>query len=113
MPRIPRLETHLALRHLTLIDAIARDGTLLGAAQTVGLTQSAVTKALQEAEAVVGARLFDRTNRGVRPTGKSWKTCGPVLAGAWRLGFRYRPRCGCCPRRLAWCARRAPIWRSR
>lgn len=80
MPRIPRLETHLALRHLTLIDAIARDGTLLGAAQTVGLTQSAVTKALQEAEAVVGARLFDRTNRGVRPTAE-----GSVLVAHARL----------------------------
>ena len=51
MPKLPRLETHLSLRHLTLIDAIAREGTLLGASQSVGLTQSAVTKALQEAEA--------------------------------------------------------------
>jgi DNA-binding transcriptional LysR family regulator len=80
MGQIPRLETHLSLRHLTLIDAIARDGTLLGAAQNVGLTQSAVTKALQEAEAVVGARLFDRTNRGVRPTAE-----GTVLVAHARL----------------------------
>lgn len=68
MPPLPRLETHLSLRHLTLIAAIDREGSLLAAAQSVGLTQSAVTKALQEAEAVVGARLFDRTNRGVLPT---------------------------------------------
>lgn len=80
MGQIPRLETHLSLRHLTLIDAIARDGTLLGAAQNVGLTQSAVTKALQEAEAVVGTRLFDRTNRGVRPTAE-----GTVLVAHARL----------------------------
>lgn len=63
-----RLDTRLALRHLILIDAIAREGSLLAASQEVGLTQSAVTKSLQEAEAVVGARLFVRTNRGVRPT---------------------------------------------
>lgn len=68
MPPLPRLETHLSLRHLTLIAAIDREGSLLSAAQSVGLTQSAVTKALQEAEAVVGVRLFDRTNRGVLPT---------------------------------------------
>ena len=51
MAQIPRLETHLGLRHLMLLDAIAREGTLLAASQSVGLTQSAVTKALQEAEA--------------------------------------------------------------
>lgn len=75
-----RLETHLSLRHLTLIDAIAREGTLLGAAQSVGLTQSAVTKALQEAEAITQTRLFARTNRGVHPT-----QAGEVLVAHARL----------------------------
>ena len=75
-----RLDTHLALRHLSLIDAIAREGSLLAAAQEVGLTQSAVTKSLQEAESVVGARLFTRTNRGVRPT-----QAGEVLIAHARL----------------------------
>jgi molybdate transport repressor ModE-like protein len=76
----PRLETRLSLRHLTLIDAIAREGSLLGAAQNVGLTQSSVTKALQEAEATVGTRLFERTNRGVRAT-----EAGQVLVAHARL----------------------------
>jgi len=80
MPRLPRLETHLSLRHLTLIDAIAREGTLLGASQSVGLTQSAVTKALQEAEATLGTRLFIRTNRGVQTT-----QAGEVLVAHARL----------------------------
>lgn len=80
MAQIPRLETHLSLRHLTLLDAIAREGTLLGASQSVGLTQSAVTKALQEAEATIGAQLFDRTNRGVRAT-----QAGEVLVAHARL----------------------------
>ncbi len=75
-----RLERHLSLRHLTLIDAIAREGTLLGASQAVGLTQSAVTKALQEVEAVLGTRLFDRSNRGVLPT-----QAGEVLVAHARL----------------------------
>lgn len=79
-PLLPRLETHLSLRHLTLIDAIAREGTLLAASQAVGLTQSAVTKALQEAEAVLGTRLFDRSNRGVLPT-----QAGAVLVAHARL----------------------------
>ncbi len=80
MAALPRLETHLSLRHLTLLDAIAREGSLLGASQSVGLTQSAVTKAVQEAEATLGARLFDRTNRGVRPT-----QAGEVLVAHARL----------------------------
>jgi DNA-binding transcriptional LysR family regulator len=80
MVQLPRLETHLSLRHLTLIDAIAREGTLLRASQSVGLTQSAVTKALQEAEASVQTRLFDRTNRGVHPT-----QAGEVLVAHARL----------------------------
>ena len=80
MATLPRLETHLSLRHLTLLDAIAREGSLLGASQSVGLTQSAVTKAVQEAEATLGARLFDRTNRGVRPT-----QAGEVLVAHARL----------------------------
>ncbi|WP_103336236.1 LysR substrate-binding domain-containing protein [Pseudotabrizicola formosa] len=75
-----RLETHLSLRHLMLIDAIAREGTLLGASQALNLTQPSVTKALQEAEAVLGARLFDRTNRGVRET-----AAGAVLVAHARL----------------------------
>ncbi|EKD61248.1 MAG: LysR family transcriptional regulator, partial [uncultured bacterium] len=80
MAHIPRLETHLSLRHLILLDAIAREGTLLAASQSVGLTQSAVTKALQEAEATIGTQLFDRTNRGVRAT-----QAGEVLIAHARL----------------------------
>ena len=80
MTAIPRLDSHLSLRHLNLLVAIAREGSLLAAAQAVGLTQSAVTKALQEAEAVVGERLFDRTNRGALPT-----QAGEVLLAHARL----------------------------
>jgi len=64
----PPLHSRLTLRHLRLIDAIAREGNLLRAAQALNLTQSAVTKALQEVEASLGCPLFQRTNRGVLPT---------------------------------------------
>ena len=65
---IPNLETRLSPRALRLIDAIAREGSLLRAGQCVGLTQSAVTKALQDIESACTVPLFYRTNRGVRPT---------------------------------------------
>ena len=37
-------------------------------ADKLGLTQSAVTKSLQELESIFSVRLFDRTSRGLRPT---------------------------------------------
>lgn len=62
------LDSRMTLRNLRLIVAIAAEGNLVRAAQGMNMTQSAVTKALQEVEATVGAALFDRTNRGVLPT---------------------------------------------
>lgn len=61
-------ETRLSLRNLRLIEAIAREGSLSGAGAALGLTQSAVTKALQDTEETCGVPLFSRTNRGVVPT---------------------------------------------
>lgn len=62
------LEERISLRHLRLMDAIAREGSLARAAERLSMTQSAVTKGLQEAEAVAGVPLFNRTSRGSVPT---------------------------------------------
>lgn len=61
-------ETRLSLRHLRLIEAVERDGSLAAAAVSLNMTQSAVTKALQDAEAAAGVALFSRTGRGAVPT---------------------------------------------
>lgn len=61
-------DSRMTLRNLRLIEVIAREGNLVRAAQTMNMTQSAVTKALQEVEATVGAMLFERSNRGVVAT---------------------------------------------
>lgn len=55
----------LIIRHLRLVVAILAEGNLLRAATGLNMTQSAVTKALQDAEAQMGVLLFKRTNRGV------------------------------------------------
>jgi len=62
------LEGRLTIRHLRLVDAIAQEGNLVRAAQRLNMTQSAVTKALQEVEVLIGVALFKRTNRGTVPT---------------------------------------------
>lgn len=67
-------EMRLSLRHLRLIDAIEREGSLAAAAVDLNMTQSAVTKALQDAESAVGVPLFARTGRGAVPT-----PCGHLL----------------------------------
>lgn len=58
----------LTFRHLRVIVSIADQCSLIGAAQHLYMTQSAVTKALQEAEAILGIALFERTTRGAVPT---------------------------------------------
>ena len=63
-----QLTHRLTVRHLRLIAAILAEGNLLRAANALNMTQSAVTKALQDAEAQMGVQLFERTNRGVVPT---------------------------------------------
>jgi len=77
MPDIPQ---RLTVRHLRLVVAIVAEGNLLRAASVLNMTQSAVTKALQDAEAQMGVLLFERTNRGVVPT-----TFGRNLAAHARL----------------------------
>jgi DNA-binding transcriptional LysR family regulator len=59
---------HLTFRQLRLVVAVTEAGNLVGAAKRLNMTQPAVTKALQEAEASLGLSLFARTNRGVVPT---------------------------------------------
>ncbi|MEW2503798.1 MULTISPECIES: LysR substrate-binding domain-containing protein [unclassified Amycolatopsis] len=62
------LDGRLKIRHLVLVIAIAENGSLLGAAKDLHVTQPAVTRALRETESIVGVELFVRGPRGVRPT---------------------------------------------
>ncbi|MBY4403001.1 LysR family transcriptional regulator [Rhodococcoides fascians] len=62
------LDGGFKLRHLQLITAIANNGTIVGAAQDLYVTQPVVTRGLREAEEILGVKLFDRSTRGVTPT---------------------------------------------
>jgi LysR family transcriptional regulator for metE and metH len=65
-PAWPRPQ--LEIRDLELALSLAAAGTTAGAASALHITQSAVSRALAQAENRVGARLFERTARGVTPT---------------------------------------------
>lgn len=58
----------LKLRHLSVIHAVGREGSLQKAGEHLALTQSAMSKTLSEAEAIMEAQLFERTPLGSRAT---------------------------------------------
>ncbi len=64
MPVAPRLE----LRHLQMIRAIARRGRLTDAAEDLGLTPSALSHRIREAERRLGVSLFTRQHKRLRMT---------------------------------------------
>lgn len=62
------LDGRLKLRHLVMITMIADRGSVVGAANSLHVTQPVVTRALREVEDILGVALFDRGRRGVTPT---------------------------------------------
>jgi len=67
---VPRrfLDQKLKLGLLRVADALDTHGSLLKAGAALGLSQPALSRSLRELEEIVGARLFARHARGVRPT---------------------------------------------
>lgn len=55
----------LNLHHLRLFRAVARDGTLTGAARVLNLSQSALSSQIKTLEASLGHDLFERRGRGL------------------------------------------------
>jgi DNA-binding transcriptional LysR family regulator len=70
----------IRLRHLEVLLAIARHGSLTAAAAALDITQPAMSQWLADIEAAAGARLFERGRR-LRPT----PYAAPVLAHAERI----------------------------
>jgi LysR family transcriptional regulator for metE and metH len=58
----------LEVRDLTLVLALAEAGSTATASATLHLTQSAISRALSQAEDRLGVRLFERRSRGIIPT---------------------------------------------
>ena len=58
----------IRLRHLHTFVAVAQQGTLGRAAETLNLSQPALSKTLNELEQLTGTRLFERGRRGAQLT---------------------------------------------
>lgn len=76
-----RLLARLRFRHLQLLVALERGGSLRAAAGMLNLTQPALSKALGEVESAFGLLLFTRGARGLTPTTQG----ALVVQGAARL----------------------------
>lgn len=100
---------------LSYVVAVARTGSFTGAAQSVGVTQSAVTKSVADLERQLGASLFYRTSRGalLTETGRDFverasrllDDAHELLDGSPRPGgdrFSGLLRIGVCPASLEW-----------
>jgi LysR family transcriptional regulator for metE and metH len=58
----------LEVRHLRLVAALSETGNMTRAASRLHLTQSALSHQLRDVEDRLGARLFDRESKTMRPT---------------------------------------------
>ncbi|MGD9942015.1 MAG: LysR family transcriptional regulator [Burkholderiaceae bacterium] len=65
---LPRLAARLRFRHLQLLDALDREGTLRRAAAVLHLSQPALSKALNELERMLELPLYERQPAGLSPT---------------------------------------------
>src|SRR5258708_31723793 len=58
----------MLLHQLRLVLALSEHRSLARAAQTLGISQPALSKSLRKLETYLGVELFERTPRGVLPT---------------------------------------------
>ena len=72
------------LSGVTVLSAVVEAGTIVRAADALGLTASAVSRAISRLESRVGVRLLDRTTRSLSLTDEGrrfYEQVGPHLAG--------------------------------
>src|SRR5215510_4874422 len=76
---------HSQLRDIEYFATIAEHGQLQRAAETLGLSQAALSKSLNRLETAMNARLLKRTPKGVEPTSVGAALLARV--GKLRLSF--------------------------
>jgi DNA-binding transcriptional LysR family regulator len=85
-----RIGRRLRLRDLHIFFTTVQRGSMAKAAQTLGVTQPAVSKVIAELERTLGIRLLDRGARGVEPTiyGRALLTRGNAAFDELRQSVR-------------------------
>jgi len=62
------IRNHLKLRHLAVLTAITDHASIQKAANTLHMTQPAVSRCVKDLETLIGFKLFDRSPKGTMPT---------------------------------------------
>jgi len=78
MPRLP-------LTALAAFEAAARHGSMTAAASDLGLTHGAISRQVGDLEKLLGARLFERTSRGLRLTDAGRDLAQACTSGLGRM----------------------------
>src|SRR5690348_9565888 len=63
-----RIGRRVRLRDLHILFTVVQHGGMAKAASSLGISQPAVSEAIAGLEHALGARLLDRTRRGIQPT---------------------------------------------
>ena len=80
------------LNLLRVFDALIEEGSVTRAGARLGLTQSAVSHALNRLRALMGDELFVRSTRGVRPTARASDIAPSIHAALLQLHGAIAPR---------------------
>jgi DNA-binding transcriptional LysR family regulator len=85
-----RIGRRLKLRDLHVLSAVVQWGSMAKAAQHLAVSQPVVSAAIADLEHAIGARLLDRSRRGVEPTiyGRALLKHGIVAFDALRQGIK-------------------------
>jgi DNA-binding transcriptional LysR family regulator len=78
------MPSHITLRQFRYFIAVAEGGSVAAASRMLAIAQSAVTKSMQELEAELGQRLFERSARGIAltPAGHRFLASARKVIGA-------------------------------
>ena len=85
----------MTLQNLRYVVEVANSKSFSGAAQSLFMTQSALSAAIRDVEDELGIQIFRRTNRGVQltPDGEDClKHCKEIIERADYLSIRYQDR---------------------
>src|SRR5476649_2603781 len=84
-----RVSRRLKVRDLYMLETIASRGSMARAAEDMGLSQPAISKAIADLERDLGAAVFDRSTRGVSLTesGQVLLRRGRVILDELRYGL--------------------------
>src|SRR5215813_7055087 len=68
MDKIERIERRLKLHDVRVLMSVVQAGSMHKAAERLGTSQPAVSRAVADLEHTLGVRLLDRSRRGIHPT---------------------------------------------